>query len=196
MGLSPSVLLTEKDLVNYQELTYFNKQEILQAYRVFRNLKKQSIRERGGEELQVPVNVIMNIPELKVNPFRDRLCSVFSNDKDYMNFEEFLDMMSVLSSNAPKDLKAHYAFNVYDFNNDQRLCEEDLMQLLDRLTSGLPNDPSCYMDGKLSDKQKKKIIKEIFAIADLDRDQELSFSEFCHIIDKSPDFITSFIIHL
>lgn len=48
-----------------------------------------------------------------------------------------------------------------DFNNDQRLCEEDLMQLLDRLTSGLPNDPSCYMDGKLSDKQKKKIIKEV-----------------------------------
>lgn len=50
---------------------------------------------------------------IQVNPFRDRLCSVFSNDKDYMNFEEFLDMMSVLSSNAPKDLKAHYAFNVY-----------------------------------------------------------------------------------
>lgn len=48
-----------------------------------------------------------------------------------------------------------------DFNNDQRLCEEDLMQLLDRLTCGLPNDPSCYMDGKLSDKQKKKIIKEV-----------------------------------
>lgn len=50
---------------------------------------------------------------MQMNPFRDRLCSVFSNDKDYMNFEEFLDMMSVLSSNAPKDLKAHYAFNVY-----------------------------------------------------------------------------------
>ena len=39
--------------------------------------------------------------ELRVNPFAGRLCSVFAQGKSEMMFEEFLDMMSVLSENAP-----------------------------------------------------------------------------------------------
>ena len=35
---------------------------------------------------------------LQVNPFRDRICKVFSSSKDGdMTFEDFLDMMSTFS---------------------------------------------------------------------------------------------------
>ena len=39
--------------------------------------------------------------ELKVNPFAYRLCEVFAQSEEFLMFEEFLDMMSVLSEAAP-----------------------------------------------------------------------------------------------
>jgi Ca2+-binding EF-hand superfamily protein len=39
----------------------------------------------------------------EVNPFRDRICKVFSSSKDgNLTFEDFLDMMSVFSENVSK----------------------------------------------------------------------------------------------
>ena len=50
----------------------------------------------------VPIGeVVTRQDELRVNPFAGRLCSVFAQGKSEMMFEEFLDMMSVLSENAP-----------------------------------------------------------------------------------------------
>ena len=50
----------------------------------------------------------------QVNPFRDRICRVFSSDDTgAMTFEDFLDMMSVFSDNAPKNVKVEYAFRIY-----------------------------------------------------------------------------------
>ena len=50
----------------------------------------------------------------QVNPFKDRICKVFSSSGDGdITFEDFLDMMSVFSENAPKNVKVHYAFRIY-----------------------------------------------------------------------------------
>ena len=38
---------------------------------------------------------------------------VFSSSGDGMTFEDFLDMMSVFSDNAPKPVKVEYAFRIY-----------------------------------------------------------------------------------
>ena len=49
-----------------------------------------------------------------MNPFNDRICEVFSSSGDGdMTFEDFLDMMSVFSENAPKNVKVEYAFRIY-----------------------------------------------------------------------------------
>lgn len=38
---------------------------------------------------------------VQVNPFKDRICKVFSSSKDgELTFEDFLDMMSVFSENV------------------------------------------------------------------------------------------------
>lgn len=48
------------------------------------------------------------------NPFRQRIAQVFSQDGDgHMTLENFLDMFSVMSEMAPRDLKAYYAFKIY-----------------------------------------------------------------------------------
>ena len=46
-------------------------------------------------------NIINMLEELKVNPFAFRLCQVFAQSDEFLLFEEFLDMMSVLSEAAP-----------------------------------------------------------------------------------------------
>ena len=68
------------------------------------------------DEERVPNEVIVSeFPELVSNPFGLQLCRVFSSteDKETMNFEDFLDMCSVLSPNAPIQTKADWAFRVF-----------------------------------------------------------------------------------
>lgn len=48
------------------------------------------------------------------NPFRQRIAEVFSEDgQGNMTLDDFLDMFSVMSEMAPRDLKAYYAFKIY-----------------------------------------------------------------------------------
>lgn len=48
------------------------------------------------------------------NPFKRRICEVFSRDgKGNLSFEDFLDMLSVFSEQAPRDIKVFYAFKIY-----------------------------------------------------------------------------------
>lgn len=57
---------------------------------------------------------ILQYPELNTNPFGDRICKIFSSSKDGdCTFEDFLDMMSVLSEHAPASVKAEHAFRIY-----------------------------------------------------------------------------------
>ncbi len=48
------------------------------------------------------------------NPFRDRILKVFSsNGSGDLSFDDFLDLLSVFSEHAPRELKLHYAFRIY-----------------------------------------------------------------------------------
>lgn len=77
---------------------------------------------------------VLAYPELKVNPFGDRICKVFSSSNDGdCTFEDFLDMMSVFSDGAPKAVKAEHAFRIFDFDGDDMLGETDLRQVVERL---------------------------------------------------------------
>lgn len=126
------------------------------------------------------MNKILQYPELRVNPFGDRICKVFSSSEDGdCNFEDFLDMMSVFSDAAPKSVKAEHAFRIYDFDGDDMLGIGDLKQVISRLIG---------VDNSVADSDMKQLVQNILEEADLDDDGALSFAEFEHIIDKSSDF--------
>ncbi|ELT89640.1 hypothetical protein CAPTEDRAFT_187031 [Capitella teleta] len=184
MGSGQSVF-TDDELEDYQELTYFTKKEILNVYKRFAALDPEAIA--ANKNTHLPQHIIEEIPELKVNPFRDRICQVFSSSNDGdLTFEDFLDMMSVFSENAPKNVKVEYAFRIYDFDGDDLISSDDLKQVIDRLTG----------DQKLPEEDMQQMIENIFGEADLDDDDSLSFAEFEHVISKSPDFVNSFRIRL
>ncbi|KAK2186547.1 hypothetical protein NP493_196g00019 [Ridgeia piscesae] len=128
-----------------QELTFFTKKEILYVHKRFAQLAPDEVR--ADKNAKVSKYVIMDLPELKVriwlyanfcrqvNPFRDRICAVFSSCQDGMlSFEDFLDMMSVFSDNCPKNLKVEYAFRIYDFDGDDMINKQDLKKVINRLT--------------------------------------------------------------
>lgn len=128
---------------------------------------------------KLPISKILQIPELAVNPFGDRICKVFSSSQDGdCTFEDFLDMMSVLSEAAPKAVKAEHAFRIFDFDGDDMLGIGDLRQVADRLTA----------PQRLNESEMQQLLQHILEEADLDDDGALSFAEFEHIIDKSSDF--------
>ena len=176
---------TEEELKEYQELTYFTQKEILHCHKRFTQLDPEAVERDKNAKL--PMRKILNLAELQVNPFRDRICKVFSSGHDgSMTFEDFLDMMSVFSENAPKSVKVEYAFRIYDFNEDDYIDEGDLKRVLRRLCG----------EQKLSDENVRKIVDKIMGEADLDEDKMLSFAEFEHVISKAPDFVSSFRIRM
>lgn len=86
--------------------------EIYSAHQKFKSLAPEKVGHSKNAKL--PMNKILQYPELSVNPFGDRICKVFSSSHDGdCTFEDFLDMMSVLSDAAPKTVKAEHAFRIF-----------------------------------------------------------------------------------
>lgn len=82
------------------------------AHQKFKALAPEKVGHNKNAKL--PMSKILQYPELRVNPFGDRICKVFSSSQDGdCTFEDFLDMMSVFSDAAPKAVKAEHAFRIF-----------------------------------------------------------------------------------
>jgi calcium and integrin-binding protein 1 len=92
----------------------------------------------------------------------------------------------VYSEGATRDVKASYAFKIYDFDGDEYIGREDL-----RITTKL-----LVGEKSLSSAQIDEVVTQIFDEADLDTDERLSFVEFEHIVARAPDFVNTFRIRL
>lgn len=125
-----------------------------------------------------------------------------------LSFNEFVDMFSVLSEMAPRELKAIYAFKIYgikkkssiclfllnhklklhsllswllfvsDFNVDNYLCKEDLEKTLNKLTKE-----------ELTPEEVELVCEKTIVEADLDGDSKLSYADFENMITRAPDFL-------
>ncbi|XP_076039720.1 calcium and integrin-binding family member 2-like [Oratosquilla oratoria] len=176
---------SETELEDYQDLTYFTKKEILYAHKRFKELAPEKVGHNRNSKL--PMEKLRTLPELRANPFAERICLVFSSTKDGdCTFEDFLDMMSVFSDAAPKSVKAKYAFRIFDFDGDDYLGRGDLQETITRLIA-----PQNF-----NGEDMETLISRVLQEADLDDDGMLAYAEFEHVISKSPDFANSFRIRL
>ncbi|KAG8233231.1 hypothetical protein J437_LFUL012436 [Ladona fulva] len=132
MGKSwSSGMLTSEMVEEYAELTFLSRAEIVHIYERF-----QSINKLQRQRLYV-ADVLEEFKELKYNPFCERLLAVFSSSGDgYLSFEDMLDMASALSKNAPTEVKAAWAFKIYDYDGDKQLGIEDINKTILVLTQG------------------------------------------------------------
>ncbi|KAM7400294.1 hypothetical protein PAMA_004814 [Pampus argenteus] len=164
-----------------KDCTYFTRKEILRLFYRYRDLAPQLVPldYTNHPDVKLPYELIGSMPELKDNPFRQRIAEVFSEDGEgNMTLDDFLDMFSVLSEMAPRDLKAYYAFKIYDFNNDDFLCKSDLEKTLNKLTRN-----------ELTEDEVRMVCEKVMDEADLDNDGRLSLEDFQHMIVRAPDFL-------
>ncbi|XP_018331513.1 calcium and integrin-binding family member 2 [Agrilus planipennis] len=184
------ITFTEQQLENYQDCTFFTRKEILRVFKKFREVDPQLVPSRMTENqsmtVRIPLESMEKLPELRENPFRRRICELFSRDgKGDLSFEDFLDLLSVFSEQAPRDIKVYYAFRIYDFDGDQHIGQEDLDQTLRLLTRE-----------ELTNEEMQQIIEKVIEEADVDGDSKLSFMEFEHVITRAPDFLSTFHIRI
>ncbi|XP_012923708.1 calcium and integrin-binding family member 2 isoform X4 [Heterocephalus glaber] len=125
-------------------------------------------------------------PAEQENPFKERIVEAFSEDGEgNLTFNDFVDMFSVLCESAPRELKANYAFKIYDFNTDNFICKEDLELTLARLTKS-----------ELDEDEVVLVCDKVIEEADLDGDGKLGFADFEDMIAKAPDFLSTFHIRI
>ena len=164
----------------------------------------------NDERCKVSMENVITLDELKVNPFALRLCQVFAENGDFLLFEEFLDMMSVLSEAAPpqvtnivlfmytlclKQVKAEWAFKVFDYDGDNLLGKDDIWKVVDAITNsgeGVGQEKEVRLDKK----EVNSVVENVLNETDLNRTGYISLTEFKQIVTKSPDFANSFRIKL
>ncbi|CAL1548695.1 unnamed protein product [Lymnaea stagnalis] len=178
---------TEVQLEAYQDCTFFNRKDILRVFKRFKTLVNMApMTSNFGSPVKIALKTVENMTELRENPFRRRICQVFSVDgTGDMAFDEFLDMFSVFSETAPREIKTPYAFKIYDYDGDNFLGRSDLEKTLQALTRA-----------SLAPEEIKFVVDKVLEETDLDDDGMLSYIEFEHVISRAPDFLTTFHIRI
>lgn len=78
------------------------------------DLVPKQMTDGEASTVRLPRQDIEQLDELKENPFKQRICEAFSRDGlGNLTFEDFLDLLSVFSEQAPRDIKLFYAFKIY-----------------------------------------------------------------------------------
>lgn len=175
-------VFSEEELTEYQSYTFLSKRQIKRVYWLFESLHSEEDPFEIDRNPAVPKEKILQMQAFHVNPFKDRIVKVFCENEDTTRFEEFLEMMSVFCDKAHKSVKAEYAFKIYDFNDDDMICHDDLEELLRRL-EGINRFTAIDIE---------EMIENVMAEGDLDADGFITYKEFKHVIKKCPDFVHSF----
>ena len=180
---------TDKELEEYRELTCFSKAEILHLHSRFKELDPKAVEEDRNATISKEL-LLVNLPELAVNPLRERICLMFSSSGDgALTFEDFLDLAAAFGENSSRSTKIEWAFKIYDFDGDNQIGKRDLKTLINYLCG--PESPLGEQDG-IKPKDVKSIVDGVMKEADLDEDGRLNFAEFQLVMSKMPDFLDTF----
>ncbi|CAH2089391.1 unnamed protein product [Euphydryas editha] len=183
--------LTEELLEEYAALTYLNKGQILYLMKKFYSIAPEKIEADYFHRVHKK-DIINKFRVLKNNPFQDRLFRVFSSQKDdCFSFEDLLDLCSAMSPECPIEVKAAWAFKVYDIDEDNQISSQDICNILDRLTWD-PTNRTIFLDKE----SKLKIAKVILEEMNLDRSGSIGLHEFKLILLRIPEFSSSFYFRL
>merc|ERR1712066_1084895 len=193
-----NVKLSKEDEEAYKQLTFFTEKEIKLCYKRFSSLLSTELLDLvdniNDPRCRVDITRLIDLPELKVNPFNVSLCKVFSGGRESMLFEEFLDMMSVLSEYTPSHVKAEWAFKVFDFDGDGKLNKDDIYKTVSALTD-MSQAEGREGQAKL-ESEKREVVRNVLEETDLNGSGYISLVEFKQLVTKSHDFKDNFRIKL
>merc|ERR1712110_987438 len=177
MGNSRSSLqLQRENIEQISEETGFTANQIERLWSRFTSLDKQQKGHLTREDF-------LRIPELAINPLGDRIVHAFfrdssnkdeeeggkfngANEKEIVNFPDFVRVLAhfrPIKKNAEKNKmnsrteKLRFAFRMYDLDGDDNISKDQLVSIAERT------------------------IME----ADDDKDNLISFDEFCKVLERT-----------
>ena len=115
----------------------------------------------GGIGLKVKKEKVIAQSELRNNPFKHRLCEIFSSEPagsaayGDLSFDEYVDLYNVMSPRASKEVKTQTAFRLYDFDGNGYLTPEDIALLLKTIAT-TPKKKEL-----LTEKEVKDIVERV-----------------------------------
>lgn len=126
--------ISEEEAVKFSEVTHFTVGEIYLIYELYHFFIKTYCITEDSQVIIEHDEFLRRVPMFWMLPYKDRLMRVFSPNKEYINFGEFLRIMSALSHDTPQSMKFEVMFNLYDFDEDGLISHQDLVELFKRLT--------------------------------------------------------------
>nr|XP_022911949.1 calcium and integrin-binding protein 1-like [Onthophagus taurus] len=187
MGSSQSIQIPKSKMEDYLKWTYLNEKEILTLYEKFESCFYTNRDPNFILEQRIHVKEIFEkIPQIKYNIFCDRIIIVFSSKQDgCFSFEDLLDFFSVMSDKCPVQVKARWAYKLFDFNNQKEINPDDIRVLIKRLTSS-------NSDQKLSDDDVENILQVIMSKMDVEDNNSIGCHEFEHVLKNLSHFESAF----
>eukprot|EP00118_Oscarella_pearsei_P005303 m.24288 g.24288 ORF g.24288 m.24288 type:complete len:193 (+) comp28590_c0_seq1:681-1259(+) len=188
MGARQSVF-TDEELDEYRDLTGLTQGEIIHAYEIFARLDPEAVSVDRNAKVKKAV-ITTQLPELAVNPFKERICRLFSTSGNGdMTFEDFLDMAASFSDMATKWQKIQWTFRIYDIDGDNLIGQQDLRTVLDYLCGA---DSPLGDNDQMSFEDRSAVVEHLLDEGDLDEDGALNFTEFQLMMNKVPELLDTF----
>lgn len=117
----------------------------------------------------------MSIPGMSSNPLAGRIMEVFDADNSGdVDFQEFINNLSVFSSRGDNEDRLKFAFKIYDVDKDGYISNGELFIVLK------------IMVGKnLEDYKLQQLVDRTIMENDADGDGKLSFDEFKNAVETT-----------
>jgi len=194
MGNSRSSLqLQQENIEQISEETGFTSNQIERLWSRFTSLDKQQKGHLTREDF-------LRIPELAINPLGDRIVHAFFRDssnkdeeeggkfggaseKEIVNFPDFVRVLAhfrPIKKNVEKNKmnsrveKLRFAFRMYDLDGDDKISKEELLAVL-----------TMMVGANISEDQLVSIAERTIMEADDDKDNLISFDEFCKVLERT-----------
>ena len=81
-------VFSKDELEEYTELTYLSRGEVLRAFTKFSSIDSDKVGQNRHAKIACE-KVRNSTEELKLNPFGDRICSVFSHDLFVLGLQQY-----------------------------------------------------------------------------------------------------------
>ena len=180
MGSNSSILLRPEEISQISQETGFNQNQIKRLYGRFTSLDKDNKGYLSKQDFS-------RIPELHVNPLRDRIIEVLIDDHgqdEKLNFKQFARVFSTfrrgkagVNDTNSKENKLRFLFNVYDRDKDDRINKNELLGILNMLVGA--NLPEEQMNA-IAERTIAELLSE-----DEAGSNSITFKKFCDTLNKS-----------
>ena len=155
------------------------------------------LKQREGRDpksTMIAAQSVRLLPELSIHPFFGRIIEVMFEEDGHneINFEQFTKVLwnntqfiSYFNPETPIDVKCKLLFQALDADKDGNLSFNDLFLFYSRYVFAIPRlNASNFVEQSCTYpiEDLNQIVKQIFELYDVDKDEMLSYKEYTDAI--------------